>query len=149
MNQQRWNIHLSCWVGVVLKSLSSIGPSLGAGGGGGGAERKALLKQVRGGGRGGGLDLPARGWGRAWGERSKAETEDRFQRLGFIVQYSFSSMRCHKLCDTTHGHRTGQSRQVGELGVGKSMSRSWVSPHGLPQAPSGPREGRPVGQDAV
>lgn len=139
VSPQRGNICLfgqTCRVRVVLRSQACSGPPLGGRG-----EEKGCRKQGWGRGGGGGSALKAKGGGRAWGreEQSRDRQEDRFQRLGFIVQYSFSSVRRHKLGWHYTRSQDGEEPPGAELAAGKSHpSRHvhlWVSPHGQPQAP--------------
>lgn len=86
------------------------------------------------------------------GEQSREGQAGVLQRLGFIAQFSFSSMRYHKLWCATHSHMIGDSCGGGGQGAGCWEKPSVKALHGLPQTPSdppGPQEARPVGQRAV
>lgn len=54
--------------------------------------------------------------------------EDRFQRFGFIVQFSLSSMRCHKLWWHYTRSHNGRSHRVGSWVLGKAVSQGVCHP---------------------
>lgn len=74
------------------------------------------------------LDAPLREGKWTWGQTEQQSREGQagiLQRLGFIVRFSFSSMRYQKLWCTIHSHRTGHSCQggAGSWGLGTAIYR--------------------------
>ena len=88
----------------------------------GGSGEEGLLKVVVGGQEAGDWTSWLReGGGQAWREELSRDPQvGRFQSLGFIIQYSFSSPRCHKLCWHYTRSRDMAEPPGGELGAGKS-----------------------------
>lgn len=155
VSQWRWNIHLlgqMCHVRVVLESPACSAPPpyhpcLHPGGSRGGevlmnaGERETSQGDLE------LLDAPLREGKRTWGQTEQHSREGQtgiLQRLGFIVWFSFSSMRYQKLWCTIHSHRTEHCCQGGAgswgLGTaiyqGMSLSKGCLRfPHPKPPRP--------------